>query len=144
MPNIAAILKEEIARVARREVRGETEKLKKASGQHRAHIAELKRQVVGLQKQVTQLSKVNGRARHVEAHAEIDVSKVRWSPAKLQRHRERLQLSADKFGRLFGVTGQTVYNWESGTRPGKEHLVMIAKLRKLTPKQAAAVVAARG
>ena len=43
MPNIATILKHEISRVARREVRGETQSLKKAAGAHRAEIAALKR-----------------------------------------------------------------------------------------------------
>ena len=49
MPNIATILKDEIARVARREVRAETQKLKKASTQHRTVIAALKRQLAALE-----------------------------------------------------------------------------------------------
>jgi hypothetical protein len=39
VPNIASVLKEEIARVARKEVRSETENLKKASAQYRSEIA---------------------------------------------------------------------------------------------------------
>lgn len=138
MPNIAAVLKEEIARVARREVRGETEKLKKASTQYRAQIAELKRQVTALQKEVASLAKMNRREKPVAP--EIDGGKIRWSPSRLKAHRERLEMSAEKFGKLFNVSGQTIYNWEGGTRPGKEHLAMIAQIRKLSKRQARAIV----
>lgn len=141
MPKIAAVLKEEIARVARREVRDETEKLKKASAQYRAQIAELKRQVAALQKEVTNLAKMNRQAKSVTQ--ESDVSKTRWSPTRLKAHRERLELSAEKFGKLFNVSGQTIYNWEGGARPGKEHLAMIAQVRKLGKRQAHAIVDAK-
>lgn len=138
MPNIAAVLKEEIARVARREVRGETEKLKKVSAQYRAQIAELKQQVAALQKEIASLAKMNRQAKPVVP--EIDVSKTRWSPTRLKAHRERLELSAEKFGKLFNVSGQTIYNWEGGTRPGKEHMATIANVRKLSKRQAHAIV----
>ena len=50
MLNIATVLKAEITRVARRQVRGETLRLKKASGQYRTDIAALKRRVAALEK----------------------------------------------------------------------------------------------
>ena len=50
MPDIAAVLKEEIARLARKEVRSQTEGLKKASAQYRRDIAALKRQVAELER----------------------------------------------------------------------------------------------
>ena len=43
MPNLSAILKTELSRVTRREVRGETVSLKKAVNAYRAEIAALKR-----------------------------------------------------------------------------------------------------
>ena len=48
MPNIASVLKDEILRLARKEVRRELEGLKKASAQYRSDIAALKRQVIAL------------------------------------------------------------------------------------------------
>lgn len=138
MPNIAALLKGEITRIARREVRVETERLKQASTAYRAQVRDLRDQVAALKRQVAQLTKANGTAKPVASP--IDASKARFSPAKLRRHRERLELSAAKFGQLFGVSAQTVYNWEAGTRPGKDHLVMISQLRRLTKRQAQALV----
>src|SRR4051812_21230492 len=39
MPNIAAVLKDEIARIARKELRAQTEDVRKTSAQNRSHIA---------------------------------------------------------------------------------------------------------
>ena len=48
MPNIASILKSEISRVARKELRGETQALKKSNAQYRTQIAELRRRLQAL------------------------------------------------------------------------------------------------
>ena len=61
MPNIASVLKEEIARVARKQARGELAVLKKASAQHRADIAALKRRLSGLEQQLKRVGKAAGR-----------------------------------------------------------------------------------
>jgi len=49
MANLTAILKQEITRLARKELRAETEALKKAASCHRTDIADLKRKVAGLE-----------------------------------------------------------------------------------------------
>lgn len=138
MPNIAAVLKDEIARIARREIKGETEGLKKAAAQYRAQIAELKRQVASLQKDVVRLSK-SGSAPTAPA-AESGQESIRWSAARFKAQRERLGLSAEKCGVLFSVSGQTIYNWEGGVRPGKEHLAKLSRFRKLTMPLAHSII----
>jgi hypothetical protein len=57
MPNIAALLKSEISRVARKEVRGETLALKKATRTYRSEIAALKRRTQELEHQLRRLSR---------------------------------------------------------------------------------------
>ena len=52
LPNSASVLKEEIARLVRRQLRGETENLKKASSCYRSEIAALKRRIEALEKHV--------------------------------------------------------------------------------------------
>ena len=52
MSNIASALKEEIARIARKEIRAETEALKKASSRYRAEIADLKRRLAALEQKL--------------------------------------------------------------------------------------------
>jgi predicted site-specific integrase-resolvase len=73
MPNIASILKNEIARIGRKEVRAESEPLKIASAQYRSTIAGLKRQVADLERQVRQLAK--GARRQSSAKVEFSEEK---------------------------------------------------------------------
>src|SRR5688500_3931973 len=119
MPNIASVLKSEIARLARKEVRAETDSLKKLSSQYRADIAALKREVKALQRQLKSVSRSAGRARPDSGRDEGgDERQLRFSAKRLAAQRNRLGLSAQAFGALVGVTGQSIYKWEaSNARP---------------------------
>jgi hypothetical protein len=57
MPNIANVLKAEIARVARKEVRAEVQDLKKTVVAQKAEVATLKRRVLDLEKTIKSLGK---------------------------------------------------------------------------------------
>ena len=104
MPNIASVLKEEISRLARKEVKSETAVTKKASSQHRRDIAELKRQVSSLQKQVSLLEKQVLRSAPVKEKETADKS-FRFTAKGLISQRKRLGLSAADYGKL-GVSQQ--------------------------------------
>jgi DNA-binding transcriptional regulator YiaG len=138
MPNIAAILKSEISRVARREVRGETLALKKAASAYRSEIAALKRRTQALEQQLRQLGKTS--AKVAPAAASDDSAKTRRFSAKgLASLRRRLGLSAADCGLLVGASSQSIYNWEEGNvRPRTKHLSAIAALRTLGKREAAA------
>lgn len=142
MPNIASVLKEEIARVARKESRGDNQKLKKSSAQYRTDIAALKRRVLALEKLVARLGKSGRRA---AAPAESDSepsSRLRFSAKGLGSQRKRLGLSAAEAGAIIGVSGQSIYKWEDGkARPRASQLPGIASLRGMSKKQAAAKLA---
>jgi len=143
MPNIAAVLKEEIARVARKAVRGEIETLKKTVSAQRGQIAQLKRQLQEQQRQLKQRGKATAAA--APAEADMPTDKLRFSPTRLAAQRKKLNLSAHDFGRLVGVTGHTVYIWESGkSRPTAEKLAAIASLRKAGKREVQARLAALG
>ncbi len=137
MPNIASVLKEEIARVARKEVRGETDSLKKASSQYRSNIAALKRQVAALERQLKQLAK--GAKRQASAPSESDGGTIRYSAKRLASHRAKLGLSAKDYGALIGVSALSIYKWEGGNvRPRASQLQAIAAVRRLGKREAAA------
>lgn len=142
MPNIAFILKAEISRIARKEVRAETESLKKQSTQHRGQIAALKRQVAGLEKLLRKQlkgAKPATAALHDETGAR---GGLRFRSKGFAAHRQRLGLSAAQAGALLGVSGQTIYHWEAGkAKPRASQLTRIDALRRLTKKGAAAAVA---
>ncbi len=135
MPNIAAVLKEEITRLARKELKSKTDSLKKAVASYRPQIAALKRRVDTLERQV----KKGGRGKPVqEADDAEDGPSLRFRPDGLKKHRERLGLSAADAGKIMGVSALSVYKWESGkTRPRAKQLERIAQLRTLGKKEAA-------
>jgi DNA-binding transcriptional regulator YiaG len=137
MPNIASILKSEISRVARKEVRSETLVLKKAVGAYRAEIAALKRRAEALEQELRRFSKAGARAEPVVANEE-PLQSLRFSAKGFASQRQRLGLSAEDIGLLVGASGQSVYNWESDkARPRAQHLPAIAGLRALGKKAAA-------
>lgn len=138
MPNIASVLKEEIARVARKEGRAETQQLKKSSAHFRSDIAALKRRIAVLEQLVGRLGKAAGK-KPSKASADELATPFRFSASGLLAQRKRLGLSAAEAGRLLGVSDQSVYKWENGkTRPRASQFSAIAELRGLSKKQAAA------
>lgn len=145
MPNIASLLKSEIARLARKEVRAQTDALRKATTQYRSEIAALKREVKALQQQVRAVARTGDkvRAQPAAAGGEAGAGKqLRFSATRLAAQRQRLGLSAADFGALVGVTGQSIYKWESGgARPRASQLRAIAEVRGLGKREVQARLA---
>lgn len=141
MPNIASVLKSEISRVARKEVRGETMAMRKAVVAYRAEIAALKRRTQALEQALRRLSKVSAKAAPIAAD-EAPSPKIRFTAKGFAAQRKRLELSANECGLLVGASGQSVYNWEDGTtQPRPKLLPAIAALRSMGKKEAAARLA---
>ena len=135
MPNIGALLKQEIIRLSRREVRAQVGATKKASASYRHHIAALKRQVATLETQVALLQR-RALAKPAATPA-ASSTKVRFVAKGLKSQRNRLGLSAADYGRLVGVSAQSVYNWEQGhASPRSEQLNMIATIRGMGKREA--------
>ena len=138
MPNIGALLKQEIVRLARKESRAEVQATKKASAQHRRHIAALKRQVTTLERQVALLQR-RTLDRSQPAGTKVGPQKLRFVAKGLKSQRSRLGLSAADYGKLVGVSAQSVYNWEQGNAsPRPEQLTLIAAARNLSKREAQA------
>ncbi len=98
MANIASLLKTEISRVARKEVRAETLGLKKVVGAYRSEIAALKRRAQALELEVRRLRKGQAKAEPVEVPARQE--KLRFTAKGLASQRRRLGLSAMECGLL--------------------------------------------
>lgn len=143
MPNIATLLKNEIARVARKEVRAETQSLKKTINIHRGEIAALKRNVRALEQKVRQLGKSRSGNLQAAAARDESASTSRFSPKSLASQRRRLGLTAHDCGLLVGASGLSVYRWESGkAKPRAANLRRIADLRAMKKKDVADLLAA--
>jgi DNA-binding transcriptional regulator YiaG len=136
MPNLLSLLNERIHRLARREIRAQTQKTRRLTTQHRRDLAALKRQVAALTKTVAFLEKQEQR-RVASPPALQEVKGVRFSARSVKAQRARLGLSAKDFGRLVGVAALTVYAWESGkSRPRQKQLGGLAAVRHLGKREA--------
>ena len=139
MPNIASVFKEEIARIARKEMRRHIDPLRKQVSAQRSSIAELKRELAQAQKALARLQKAQPEAAPATADTGGDAAPARFSAAGLRSLRARLGLSAADFAQLIGVTGQSVYNWEQEkSRPRQSQVQQIAALRGIGKKEARA------
>jgi len=141
MPNIATVLKDEIRRLARREIKSNTSSTKGAVAQFRRDIARLKREMRNQEKEIAFL-KAQERKRLGQPQAtngEEELEGVRHSARSVQAQRKRLKLSAADFGKLVGVSGLTVYSWEHGKRrPRKERLAALVAVREMGRREALA------
>jgi len=147
MPNLANTLKQEIARIARKELRREVDGLRKTVSGYRSEIAALKRTNAELQRALNALSRQTSRgpnaARNGSAESDAAASRLRFRPSGLASNRKRLGLSAADFGALVGATGQSVYLWEQGkSRPSDKSLAAISGLRGIGKREVAARLAA--
>jgi DNA-binding transcriptional regulator YiaG len=140
MPNIAAVLKEEICRLAKREIKVSTMSTKGAVVQFRRDIAKLKRTVSSQQKEIAFLNaQEHKRLGVVPTKDEDDLEGVRFSARSAKAQRERLGLSQENYAKLVGVSSMTIYNWETGkTRPRDEQLAALVALRGIGKREAMA------
>lgn len=145
MPNIATVFKAEITRLARKELRGNSDALRKAVSAQRSEIAHLKRRVQALEALVKRLARspagadARPRSAAAEAPGETDAAGLRFRAKGMAANRRRLGLSAADFGLLVGATGQSIYAWEAGkTKPRPQALAAIAALRGIGKREAEA------
>jgi len=136
MPNIAGVLTEEICRLAKKEIKAQVGKTQKAAAQYRRDIAKLKRLMSQQEKEIKLLKK---RTEHQD-QPQTDLNEmesVRFSARSVKAQRQRLGLSAADYGKLVGVSGLTIYNWEhEKARPRKAQLVALVAVRGIGKREA--------
>ena len=115
MPDVARVLREEVQRLAKRQVKAGLAPIKRDT-------VRLKKQVVDLRRDLTALTRTSrellGRVTAVVTTKELEVATERAATLRptsksLVRLRRRLDLTRVEFGKLLGVSGQAVLNWES-------------------------------
>ena len=136
MPNIGTVLREEIVRLSRREIRSQVDATKKATTQHRRQIAALKRQVAQLERQVTLLVRKFLDTPPMVS-ADSTAIRPRFVAKGLRSQRKRLGISATDYGKLLGISAQSIYNWEhEWASPRAEQLSRLAALRGIGKREA--------
>lgn len=138
MPNIAAVLRTEITRLARRTLRPLCVPIKK-------DVAALKRALVQQKRLCARLARDNARLvadldTRVAAPptmSEKDLRSARISPRLVKSQRARLGLSRKAFARLLGVSAGAVVTWEGGrSKPGPAAKAALVAVRKLGKREA--------
>ena len=138
MANIGIVLKDEISRLARKELRSDSVQLKKTATHFRSEISALKRRVAELEKHLTRVSRRVVKGDDQDDLAEPQV-RVRFTAKGLRSLRKRLDLSANDFGALIGVSGQSIYKWETeSAHPRAKQVQALASIRGFGKKEAAA------
>ncbi|HEX4000376.1 MAG TPA: helix-turn-helix domain-containing protein [Pirellulales bacterium] len=137
--NLAGVLNDEIRRLARKEIRAQMAAIRRASAAQRRDIAQLKRQLKSCERRIAHVVRrlVHGGA--PSATIESDAAANRFSARSVRAQRRRLKLSAAEYGKLVGVSSQTIYQWEHGkSRPRTAQLHALVSVRSIGRRAALA------
>lgn len=136
MSKIAVVFKEEIIRLARKEAKSQARVAHNAVTKFRKEVAELKRQIRKAHVEIVQLKRLAVQPTELQP-VDSAVEQIRFSAVSVKSQRARLGLSADAFGKLIGVSGQSIYKWEHGTsRPRKAQLAAFVAVRGIGKAEA--------
>lgn len=137
MASLDALLKSEITRLARKAAREHLDPVRSVTSSQRKQIAALKRQVAQLEKKVKRLGSGSRRSAREEPGTDEAGSAPRFQARGLRSLRAKLGLSAHDFGRLVGVSGQSIYHWEQEkSQPRKAQVASLAAIRLIGKREA--------
>ena len=132
MAKMEGILRAEISRLARKEIRA-------AVGPLARSVRELKRAVAKLTKKANSLAKAVGQAVKAKAAEKVkleaapgELKSARFSAGLIRKLRRRLGVTQAELAKLANVSPTTVAFWEQGRhRPTEANKVPLVALRKL-------------
>jgi DNA-binding transcriptional regulator YiaG len=138
VPNLAAVLKMEIRRLARKEARASTAPLRKI-------VASLRKRVAAQRRTIKELERTARRSvatvKMAAAASAPEAPQVRFSPAWVRKHRKKLKMSRRIYAKLVGVSAQSIFGWESGrTRPRRAALASWRRLRSMGAREIKALL----
>ncbi len=142
MANIAQVLKEEVSRIAKKEIKANTAVLKRDCIRLKKDVADLKRRLAAVERDNKLLMKQTAKVKAVvetSTTTSEDLKKIRVTGAMIIKLREKLGLTQNALGQLLGVSGQSVYQYE--TVEGKLNLrdktkAALAQVRQMGKREA--------
>ena len=113
MPNIGKVLKDEIARISRKEVKSAIGGLGKSNVNLKKIVADLKKRVTSLEKENRRLVAQAKRTKPEPTQKPSEEQeKARFTSKGIRSLRNRLGLTQADFAKLVGATTHAVYLWE--------------------------------
>ena len=132
MPDVKAVLTEEIRRLAKKEIKAAIEPLQKTLADQKKLISELKKRIAVLENKKA-VASVVAVEKQDDAQEE---PKLRLNAAVIVRVRSKLKLTQAEFARLLGVAAHTVSIWELGkVSPRRDAKAAICALRGLGKRE---------
>jgi len=139
MTDLAIILKNEIRRIAKKESKNALVHAHRQIAQHRHDIAKLKKIIHEQFKRISRLEALEQKQVREDKPSQNLPEGIRFSSRSVKAQRTRLNLSAELYGKLLGVSAQTIYDWErKRSRPRKQQMASWLESRSLSRKQALA------
>lgn len=137
MGKVEAIIKAEIVRLARKELRQNTRPLGREVRSLKSTVSQLRKTVSGLQRFAAQQAKEMG-SEKVELEATPEEMKgSRFSPRLIRSLRKRLGVTQKELAALAKVTVGAIYQWEKGIfEPRGDKKRILVALRRLGRREA--------
>jgi DNA-binding transcriptional regulator YiaG len=145
MGKLEGMIKSEIVRLAKREVRKISVPLGRDVRSLKNTVSQLRKAVLVLERFSAQRQKELGKERiPLEATPE-EVKVSRFSPRLIRSLRKHLGITQKELALLAGVTVGAVHQWESGMfKPGDKKKVVLVAIRKLGRREVRKLVEERG
>ena len=147
MPNVMTCLKQEITRLARKEVRAALIIVKKDKLAVKRRIIPMQKDIALLKKELRLQSRALTQKQDAAAPAKEEGERVRITAKGVKALRRKLRLSQALFAKLLGVSALSVFKWEN--KAGKVEMrsrarTAFLRVRALTPREAVAALEQAG
>ena len=144
MAKLEAIIKESIARGARRQIRVAVMPLRREVARLRRRVAELQSTLTTMQRSAAGWRRILEAAPPVPPVSDEEVKSARLSPRLIQSLRKRLGLTQTALARLVGVSAPAVAHWEAGdSTPTGQNRAAVVGLRKVGKRDVKELLARR-
>ena len=128
MGSFEQAFKEEVYRLARKEI-------KRSTSTFRAALSRQNKEISLLKKRLRTIDGKTSEAIPTGNNETPTVQRLRITPKSILALRKRHKLSQSELGRLLGVSQNTVYHWEAAkTKPRVNHMAKLDQLRTLGKK----------
>ena len=138
MPNYTAVLNEEIARIARKEVRASVEPLSARIIEQKKKLSAQSKIIADLTKRVEFLEDLLGLEDVLDTSdiTEEEVAKSRITPKYITSLRTKHELSRNEMAFLLDINPNSIYLWENGrSTPRNDAKAKLLKLKKMGKRE---------
>jgi DNA-binding transcriptional regulator YiaG len=132
MGKLEGMIKSEIVRLAKREIRKIARPLSRDVRSMRSTVSQLRKTVLALQRLTARQESESRKEKVLLEAAPEEVKKSRFSPRLIHTLRKRLGITQKEMATLTGVTVGAIYQWEQGMfEPRGQKKGMLVALRRL-------------